>query len=62
MLCDVAEIHTGYGVMPRITHATGDEALGRFPDQQRSVIAYAKWRLRFPRQCAERIENKYWKI
>ena len=29
MLCDVREIHTGYGVTPRVTHCTDDATWGR---------------------------------
>jgi hypothetical protein len=29
MLCDVSKIHTGYGLMPRITHSTDDAGWGQ---------------------------------
>jgi len=25
MLCDVSKVHTGFGIMPRVTHCTEDE-------------------------------------
>jgi hypothetical protein len=25
MLCDVSKVHTGYDIMPRVTHCTDDE-------------------------------------
>ena len=29
MLCDVTKVHTGYGMMPRVTHCTEDENWGK---------------------------------
>jgi hypothetical protein len=29
LLCDVAKVHTGYGIMPRVTHCTDDENWGQ---------------------------------
>ncbi|MFZ4545044.1 MAG: SRPBCC family protein [Saprospiraceae bacterium] len=65
MLCDVALVHTGYGLMPRITHSTEDEEWGR-PGGSKKVFAAAS--LTFAGGEAstdtviERVENKYWKI
>lgn len=25
MLCDVSKVHTGFGIMPKVTHCTNDE-------------------------------------
>ena len=25
MLCDVSKVHTGFGIMPKVTHCTEDE-------------------------------------
>lgn len=29
MLCDVCKVHTGYGMMPKVTHSTNDEHWGK---------------------------------
>ena len=29
MLCDVSKVHTGYGIMPKVTHCTEDEHWGK---------------------------------
>src|SRR3954468_13176113 len=65
MLCDVAKVHTGYGIMPRVTHCTDDERWGqpgfsknvfaRNPLTQKDVFASVD-------KVIERVENKYWKI
>jgi len=65
MLCDVAKIHTGYGVMPRITHVTGDEHWGE-PGSTKKVYAARSLTQKggyvSRDSVLERIENKYWKI
>ena len=38
MLCDVSKIHTGYGVMPKVTHATEDEDWGK-PGSSKKIFA-----------------------
>jgi hypothetical protein len=37
MLCDVSKVHTGYGIMPRVTHCTEDERWGE-PGQSKKVF------------------------
>lgn len=65
MLCDVSKIHTGFGLMPRITHCTEDENWGQ-PGSSKRVFAAKS--LTFAGGEAstdnmiERIENQYWKI
>ncbi|MEY4203180.1 MAG: hypothetical protein RL013_883 [Bacteroidota bacterium] len=65
MLCDVAKIHTGYGLMPRITHATDDENWG-VPGSTKKVYAASSLTQKggyvSRDSVLERIENKYWKI
>lgn len=65
MLCDVAKVHTGYGLMPRITHSTDDAGWGQ-PGSTKKVYAapsatqaggYASLD-----RVLEREENRYWKI
>lgn len=65
MLCDVSKVHTGYGIMPRVTHCTEDENWGK-PGYSKKVFVAKS--LSQPGGWAssdkviERIENHYWKI
>lgn len=65
MLCDVSKVHTGLGIMPKVTHCTEDENWGK-PGHSKKVFA-----AKSPTQkggwvsddkVIERIENSYWKI
>jgi hypothetical protein len=65
MLCDVSKVHTGFGLMPRITHVTDDLNWG-VPGSTKKVYA-AKSLTQKGGYVSEdkiitRIENKYWKI
>jgi len=65
MLCDVAKVHTGYGLMPKVTHCTEDENWGK-PGHSKKV--FVEKSLSQPGGFAsmdtvlERVENEYWKI
>ena len=65
MLCDVAKVHTGFGLMPKVTHCTEDENWGK-PGYSKQVFVAPS--LTQPGgwassdQVIERIENQYWKI
>jgi len=65
MLCDVANIHTGYGVMPKVTHVTDDKDWGQ-PGSSKKVYAAKsltqKGGFVSMDHILERIENEYWKI
>lgn len=65
MLCDVAKIHTGYGLMPRVTHCTEDAAWGQ-PGSSKRVFSAPSLTFRGGEasvdRVLERIENQYWKI
>jgi hypothetical protein len=65
MLCDVSKVHTGYGLMPRVTHCTEDSHWGK-PGFRKKVFAAAsltqKGGFASVDQVIERIENQYWKI
>jgi len=65
MLCDVSKVHTGYGIMPRVTHCTEDEHWGK-PGYSKKVFVAAsltqKGGWASSDKVIERIENKYWKI
>ncbi len=65
MLCDVAKVHTGYGIMPRVTHTTADENWGQ-PGYNKKVFVEKsptqKGGFASVDKVIERIENEYWKI
>ena len=65
MLCDVSKVHTGFGLMPKVTHCTEDESWGK-PDGSKRVFAAKSLTFKGGEtsmdKVIERIENKYWKI
>jgi hypothetical protein len=65
MLCDVSKVHTGYGIMPRVTHCTEDEHWGK-PGSTKKVFAAPslsqKGGWASNDTIIERKENAYWKF
>lgn len=65
MLCDVTKVHTGFLVMPRVTHCTEDADWGK-PGGSKRVFVAKSLTLKGGEQAIdrvlERIENQYWKI
>lgn len=65
MLCDVSKVHTGFGVMPKVTHCTEDENWGKPGYSKKVFVAKSltqKGGWASSDQVIERINNKYWKI
>lgn len=65
MLCDVSKVHTGYGLMPRVTHTTDDENWGLVGSSKKVYAAKSptqKGGFASMDSILERVENKYWKI
>ncbi|MDX2245956.1 MAG: hypothetical protein SF052_04210 [Bacteroidia bacterium] len=65
MLCDVSKIHTGFGIMPRVTHCTEDEDWGKPGSTKKVFVAKSptfKGGQSSLDKVLERIENQYWKI
>jgi len=65
MLCDVSKVHTGYGLMPIVTHCTDDKDWGKPGSSKKVFIAKSfiqKGGFGSVDKVIERIENKYWKI
>lgn len=65
MLCDVAKVHTGYGIMPRVTHCTEDENWGKPGYSKKVFVAKSltqKGGFASMDKVIERVENQYWKI
>jgi hypothetical protein len=65
MLCDVSKVHTGFGIMPKVTHCSEDENWGK-PGFSKKVYAAKsltqKGGWASVDKVIERIENQYWKI
>ena len=65
MLCDVSKIHTGFGLMPKVTHCTEDASWGKPGGSKKVFVApsptFAGGESSTDK-VIERIENKYWKI
>lgn len=65
MLCDVSKVHTGFWIMPRVTHCTEDATWGRPGGSKKVFVAKSptfKGGESSTDKVIERIENQYWKI
>ena len=65
MLCDVSKVHTGFGIMPKVTHCTEDASWGKPGGSKKVFVASSptfKGGESSTDKVIERIENKYWKI
>ncbi len=65
MLCDVSKVHTGFGLMPKVTHCTDDENWGKSGFSKKVHVAKSltqKGGFASVDTVIERIENQYWKI
>ncbi len=65
LLCDVSKIHTGFGIMPKVTHTTDDKNWG-IPGSCKKVYAAKsltqKGGFASMDRILERVENNYWKF
>jgi hypothetical protein len=65
MLCDVSKVHTGFGLMPRVTHCTDDASWGEVGGSKRVFAArsptFAGGEASIDR-VLERVENERWRI
>ena len=65
MLCDVSKVHTGFGLMPKVTHCTEDASWGKPGGSKKVFVAPSptfKGGESSTNKVIERIENQYWKI
>ncbi len=65
MLCDVSKVHTGYGIIPKVTHCTDDKRWGKPGYSKKIFVAKSltqKGGWVSVDKVIERIENTYWKI
>jgi len=65
MLCDVSKVHTGFAIMPKITHVTDDENWGKPGSSKKVFVAKSfsqKGGFASVDNVIERKENQFWKI
>jgi hypothetical protein len=65
MLCDVSKVHTGFGLMPKVTHCTEDAFWGKVGGSKKVFVAASptfKGGESSMDKVIERVENQYWKI
>jgi hypothetical protein len=65
ILCDVSKIHTGYGIMPKVTFCTQDENWGKIGSIKKVYVSKSlthKGGFSSFDKILERIENEYWKF
>lgn len=65
MLCDVTKVHTGYLLMPKVTHTTDDENWGQNGSSKKIHVSKSltqKGGFGSVDSVIERKENEYWKI
>ena len=65
LLCDVSKVHTGFGLMPKVTHSTEDENWGQTGSSKKVYAAKSltqKGGFASVDKVFERIENDYWEF
>lgn len=65
MLCDVSKVHTGLGLMPRVTHTTDDQDWGKPGSSKKVFVAKSLTQpggFASVDQVIERVENQRWVI
>jgi len=65
ILCDITKIHTGFIIIPKVTHCSDDENWGKIGYSKKVYVAKSltqKGGWASDDKVIERIENKYWKI
>lgn len=65
ILCDVSKVHTGYGIMPKVTHCEGDDNWGKSGHSKKVFVAKSitqKGGFASVDKVIRRIENQLWEI
>ena len=65
ILCDVSKVHTGFGIMTRVTHTTDDLDWGKPGSSKKVYVEKSmtqKGGFSSIDRIIERIENQYWVI
>lgn len=65
LLCDISKVHTGFLLMPKITHSTDDENWGKIGSSKKIHAAKSltqKGGFASVDSILERVENTYWKF
>ncbi len=63
LLCDVSKVHTGYGMMPKVTHCTEDENWGQIGSSKKVFAAKSltqKGGFVSVDKIIDRVENDKW--
>lgn len=65
ILCDLSKIHTGFGIIPKVTHCTNDNKWGQIGSTKKVYISKSLTQeggFASVDKVVDRIENQYWKI
>lgn len=65
MLCDLSKVHTGFGIMPKVTHTTEDKDWGKSGSSKKVYVAKSitqKGGFASVDNVIEREENQHWII
>jgi len=65
MLCDVTKVHTGFGIMPKVTHTSDDSDWGKPGSSKKVFVAKSlsqKGGFASVDRVIERKENQHWLI
>ena len=65
ILCDVSKVHTGFGIMTRVTHTTDDLGWGKPGSSKKVYVEKSltqKGGFSSIDRIIERVENQYWVI
>jgi hypothetical protein len=62
MLCDLSKVHTGYWIIPKVTHCTNDENWGKPGFSKKVFVAKSATQKGGFASTDKVIESKYWKI
>ena len=65
LLCDVSKVHTGFGLMPKVTHSTEDENWGQIGSRKKVYAANSltqKGGFASVDKVLERVKDEYWKF
>jgi len=65
LLCDVSKIHTGFGLMPKVTHVEDDEDWGKIGSTKKIFVAKSLTQnggFASVDSILERVENDYWRF
>jgi len=65
MLCDISKVHSGFGIIPKVTHTTEDSEWGKVGSSKKVHVANSIFNnggFASVDRIIERRENEYWQI